>query len=159
MLPLCVSRLTTVEFMLWVAIVFLEKMSNLNEMKVKEPSNITNLYKLYVHKFPLQFSFISIKNTKSNSTKIIKNHKHRMEEIQRKAKSWYLLRPLKKNKNKSRQYKTRQDDTRQVRKPDIRKTYKEEQCTKRKNHVYLWKIPYCKKVFVICNEDIGVYYR
>ena len=74
----------------------------------------------------VQFSsiqFISIKNTKSNNIKIIKNHKHRKEEMQRKAKAWYLLHPLKEQK----QLKTIQDKTRryktsaEVRKPDIRK--------------------------------------
>ena len=35
-------------------------------------------------------------NSKSNNTKIVKNHKHKMEEMQRKAKAWYLLQPLKK---------------------------------------------------------------
>ena len=55
----------------------------------------------------VQFSFISIKNTKSNNIKIIKNHKHRME-MQWKAKAWYLLHPLKEQK----QFKTIQDKTR-----------------------------------------------
>ena len=57
----------------------------------------------------VQFSFISIKNTQSNNIKIIKNHKHKMEEMQRKAKAWYLLHPLKRTKNNS---KTIQDKTR-----------------------------------------------
>ena len=65
-----------------------------------------------------QFSFISIKIQKSNDTKIVKNHKHWMEEMQQKAKAWYLLHPLTKKQDSMKQdntiqYKTRQDTTRQ----------------------------------------------
>ena len=45
--------------------------------------------------------------------------------MQWKAKAWYLLHPLQRKK----QVKTRQDDTRQVRKPDIMNKYKKILCT------------------------------
>ena len=61
---------------------------------------------------------ISIKITKSiNNTKIIQNHKHRVEEMLQKAKAVLVIAPSYKE-NTEKQNKTRRYKTRQVRKPD-----------------------------------------